>query len=92
MRAVVQFLSSTVTMSVESVGGSTPGARVTCNTTVPPECVSSVRMEFRTSRLGLAVATYTTTSTSQTEIIQTGLQCGTSYYIRVHGIVNGELR
>ena len=63
--------------------GSTPAARVTWNTTVPPECVTSVRVEFRTSGLGPVVATYTTTNTSQTEVIQTGLQCGTNYYINV---------
>ena len=36
---------------------------------------------------GPVVATYTTTNTSQTEIIQTGLQCATNYYIRV--VVSG---
>ena len=77
-------------MSAESVGGSTPGARVTWSTTVPPECVTSVRVEFRTSSHGPAVVTYTTTNTSQTEVIQTGLQCATSYYIRV--VVTGEIR
>ena len=90
MLAVVQFLSSTVTVNAESVGDSTPGARVTWNTTVPPECVAFVRVEFRTSSPGPVVATYTTTNTSQTEIIQTGLQCATNYYIRV--VVTGELR
>ena len=91
IHAVVQFHSSTVSMSAESVDGSTPGVRVTWNTTVPPECVASVRVEFRTSSWGgPVVVTYTTTNTSQTEIIQTGLQCGTNYYIRV--IVTGEPR
>ena len=73
------------------MGGSTPGVRVTWNTTVPPECVTSMRVEFRTSSHdGPAVATYTTTNTSQTEIIQTGLQCATNYYTRV--VVTGEIR
>ena len=91
MHAVTQFhLSYTVTMSAESVSGSTPGVRVTWNTTVPPECVASVRVEFRTSNLWPVVANYTTTNTSQTEVIQTGLQCATRYYIRV--VVTGEVR
>ena len=90
MHAVTQFHFSTVNVSAESLGGSTPGARVTWNTTVPPGCVTAVRVEFRTSSPGPVVANYTTTNTSQTEIIQTGLQCGTSYYIRV--VVTGEVR
>ena len=88
--AVTQFHFSTVTVSAERVGGSTPGARVTWNTTVPPECVTSVRVEFRTSSPGPVVATYTTTNTSQTGVVQTGLQCATSYYIRV--VVTGDIR
>ena len=72
------------------MGGSTPGVRVTWNTTVPPECVTSVRVEFRTSSHGPAVVTYTTTNASQTEIIQTGLRCATNYYITV--MVTGEIR
>ena len=83
LHAVTQFHSRTVTVSAERVGGSTPGVRVAWNTTLPPECVTSVRVEFRTSNLGPVVATYTTTNTSQTEVIQTGLQCATNYYIRV---------
>ena len=63
---------------------------MTWNTTVPPECVASVRVEFRTSSRSPVVATYTTTNTSQTEVIQTGLQCITYYYISV--IVTGKLR
>ena len=91
MHAVTQFHFHTVNVSAERVGGSTPRARVTWSTTVPPECVTSVRVEFRTSSShGPAVANYTTTNTSQTEIIQTGLQCATSYYIRV--VVTGEIR
>ena len=83
MHAVTQFHYRTVTVSAESVGGTTPGARVTWNTTLPPECVTSVRVEFRTSSHGPVVTNYTTTNTSQTEIIQTGLQCATYYYTRV---------
>ena len=86
-----QFHSSTVNVSAETVGGSTPGVRVTWNTTVTPECVTSVTVEFRTNGLrGPVAATYTTTNTSETEVIQTGLQCATYYYITV--VVTGELR
>ena len=88
MHAAVRFTLSTITVSAESVGSSTPGARVTWSTTVPPECVASVRVELRLSRRGPVVATYTTTTTSQTEVIQTGLQCTTYYYINV--VVTGE--
>ena len=63
--------------------GSTPGARVTWSTTVPPECVASVTVEFRTSISGRVVRSYTITDTSETEVIQTGLQCDTVYTIRV---------
>ena len=90
MHAVTQFYFFNVTVSAESVGGSTPGVRVTWSTTLPPECVTSVRVEFRTSSRGPVVASNTTTNTSQTEVVQTGLQCGTNYYIRV--VVTGELR
>ena len=92
MHAVTQFHFRIITASAESVGGSTPGARVTWNTTVPPECVTSVRVEFRTSShiRDTVVANYTTTNTSQTEVIQTGLQCATRYYIRV--VVTGDIR
>ena len=72
------------------MGGSTPGVRVTWNTTVPPKCVTSMRVEFRTSRHGPAVVTYTTTNASQTEIIQTGLRCATNYHIRV--VVTGDIK
>ena len=68
--------------------GPTPAARVTWSTTVPPECVASVRVEFRTSSRGPAVATNTTTNISQTEVIQTRLRCGADYYITV--VVTGE--
>ena len=48
MHAAAQFGLSTVTVSAESVDGPVPAARVTWNTTVPPECVASVWVEFRT--------------------------------------------
>ena len=86
--ADAQFLSSTVTWSAESVDGSTPGVRVTWNTTVPTQCVTSVTVNFRITTNRVLVANYTTTNTSQTEIIQTGLRCATFYYTRV--IVTGE--
>ena len=73
----------TVTVSAVREDGPTPGARVTWSTTAPPECVASVTVEFRNSSSGSVVRSYTTTSTSETEVIQTGLQCGTTYYIRV---------
>ena len=73
----------TTTASAESVGGSTPGVRVTWNTTAPLECVTSVRVEFRNESYGPVVATYNTTNASETEIVQTDLQCGTEYYISV---------
>jgi len=86
------FSLHTVTVSAESVDGSTPGARVTWSTTVPPECVASVTVEFRNGSShsgGSVVRSYTTTNTSQTEVIQTGLQCFAFYYIRV--VVAGVL-
>ena len=81
--AAAQFTLSTVIVSAESVNGSTPSARVTWSTTVPPECVTSWTVEFRMSNRGAAVANYTTTNSSQTEVIQTGLQPNTMYYITV---------
>ena len=90
MHAVTRFHFFNVTVSAESVGGSTPGVRVTWRTTVPPQCVTYVTVEFRTSNPGPVVVTNTTTNTSQTEIIQTGLRCSTNYYIRV--VVTGEVR
>ena len=89
MHAAVQFTLSTVTVSAESVDGSTPAARVNWSTTAPPQCVASVRVEFRASSRGPAVTTYTTTNTSQTAVIRTGLQCGANYYIRV--VVTGNI-
>jgi len=83
MHAGADFSLHTVTVSAERVDGSTPGARVTWSTTIPPECVASVTVEFRTSSSGSVVRSYTTTNTSETEVIQTGLQCPTTYYIRV---------
>ena len=43
IHSAAQFSLST---SAESVGGTTPGVRVTWSTTVPPECVKSLRVEF----------------------------------------------
>ena len=83
MHAATQFGLSTVTVGAVNLNSSTPTARVTWSTTIPPECVASVTVEFRTDRLGSVVVNYTTTNTSETEIIQTGLQCATNYYIRV---------
>ena len=76
-------LKVSVIASAESVNGS---VRVTWNTTAPPQCVAFVTVEFRTSSRGPVVTTYTTTNTSQSEIIQTGLRCGTYYYITVNVI------
>ena len=89
-RAGAQFRSSNLTVRAESVRGSTPGARVTWSTRLPPECVISVGVNFRTTTNGVLVATYTTTNTSQTEIIQTGLQCGASYNTQV--VLSGKPR
>ena len=86
--ADAQFRSSNLTMRAESVGGSTPAARVTWNTALPPECVTAVTVNFRNNTSGVVVATNTATNTSQTEVIQTGLQCGTSYKIKV--VVSGK--
>ena len=75
------FSMHTLIVSAERVDGPTPGARVSWNTTAP-ECVASVRMEFKTSSHGSVVRSYTT-NTSETEVILTGFQCPTNYYIRV---------
>ena len=85
IHAAAQFaLSRTITVNAESVDGLTPSARVTWSTTIPPECVASLRVDFRTqSQSGMLVATYNTTNTSQTEVIQTDLQCATNYFITV---------
>ena len=82
MHAAADFSLHTVTVSAERADGPTPGARVTWSTTLPPECVASVRVEYRTSSNGSVVRSYTTTNTSETEVIQTGLQCETTYLIR----------
>ena len=87
IHTATQFSSSTITVSAESVGGSTPGARVTWNTTIPSECVTYVAVNFR-NESGILVATNIITSASQTEFIQTGLQCGMNYSITV--VVAGE--
>ena len=56
MHAAAQFrVSSTVTVGAGSVDGPTPTARVTWNTTAPPECMAAVRVEFRTSIQGPVV-------------------------------------
>ena len=86
MHAAARFTLSNVTASAENVDGSTPAARVTWSTTVPPQCVAAVRVDFRTSSRGHVVATYTTTSS--TAVIQTGLQCTTLYYIVLHYCVS----
>ena len=85
MHAAVQFsLSYTVTVNAESVDGPRPAARVTWNTSAPPQCVASVMVDFRTSSKGPVITSNTTNTSSQTEIIQSDLQCGTYYYITVN--------
>ena len=86
--AAAQFTFNSVTVSAESVDGPTPAARVTWSTTAPPECVTSVRVEFRTRSRGPVVTNYTTNDTSGTAVIQTRLRCTTYYYITVE--VTGE--
>ena len=77
-------------MSAVSVNGSTPSVRVTWNITVPAECVKLVRVKFRLSAKGKVVSTYNATNVSETEIIQTGLQCATNYYITV--VVDSKMK
>ena len=85
-----RFGIATINVNAESVDGSSPGARVTWSTTIPHECVASLRVDFRAqSEFGTLVATYNTTNTSQTEVIQTGLQCTTNYFITV--VFTGEI-
>ena len=86
MHTAGAFSLINVTANAESVDTPTPPVRVTWNTTAPPECVTSVRVEFTVS--GNVVATNTTNDTSVTEVIQTGLQCGTHYSITV--VVTGK--
>ena len=88
MHADAQFRSSNLTVRAEIVSGSTPGVRVAWNTTLPPECVTSVRVNFHSTTNRVLVADNTTTNTSQTEVIQTGLRCGTNYYTQV--VVSGK--
>ena len=84
IHTAARFGIATITVNAESVDGLSPGARVTWSTTIPSECVTSLRVDFRTqSNSGTLVATYNTTNTSQTEVIQTGLQCTTNYFITV---------
>ena len=86
MHAAAVYSVRTVAVSAVSAvraDGTTPGVRVTWSTTVPPGCVASVTVEFRSSSSGSVWRSYTTTNTSETEVIQTGLQCDTSYDIRV---------
>ena len=83
LHAASDFSQHSPTVSAERVDGPTPGARMSWNSTVPTECVASVRVEFRTSNHGSVVRSYTTTNASETEIIQNGLQCATTYYIGV---------
>ena len=77
-------------MNAESVGGSTPGVRVTWSTIAPPECIVSVRVVFRRSTHGSVVTTYTTTNTSGIHIIQSPLQCATEYYVEVFVIGDSQ--
>ena len=90
--AVSQFHNSSyaVTVSAESVGGSTPGVRVTWSTALPPECVTSVRVDFHDTKTRSLVAFNTNISTSENTVIQTGLHCATNYQITVK--VTGEPR
>ena len=81
--------AESVTVRTENMNSSTHVARVMWRTAVPPECVTSVSVEFRTSSRGPVVATYSTTNRSQTELIQTGLQHARIYYINV--ILTGDI-
>ena len=71
-------------MSAACANGSTPGVMVTWNITrVPTDCVASVRVKFKLSEKENLSSVYNTTNMSETEVIQTGLQCATKYYIIV---------
>ena len=85
----VTVSAESVTVGTESMNSSTYGARVTWRTTVPPECVTSVSVEFRASSRGPVVATNSTTNRSQTELIQTGLQRAVNYFVTV--TLTGEI-
>ena len=82
-------LSATVAVRAERQDGSTPGIKVTWNTTEPPECVESIRVEFRESSSATVVRSYNTTDASEREVIQTDFQCGTTYHIRVVVMITG---
>ena len=81
--------AESVAVGTENMNSSTHGARVTWRTTIPPECVTSVTVEFRTSSRGPVVATNSTTNRSQTELIQTGLQRAMNYFITL--ILTGQV-
>ena len=49
-----------------------------------------MRVEFRPSKLGAVLTTYTSTNTSGTQVIQSPLQCATEYYIRVFVIAESQ--
>jgi len=83
MHAGAQFSLYVVTVRAEREDGPLPAARVAWSSTAPPQCVLSFTVEFRTESFGSIEKSYNTTNTSQTEVIQTGLQANTSYYIRV---------
>ena len=70
------------------MNGSTPSVRVTWSTTVPTDCVTLVTVKFKLNATGNLASAYNTNNTSGTEIIQTGLQCNTNYYVRV--VVTGK--
>ena len=42
IHADAQFRSSNLTARAEGVGDSTPGVRVTCSTTLPPDCMCDI--------------------------------------------------
>ena len=83
MHAGSEFSLRKVTVSAEREDGSTPSARVTWSTTIPSECVKDITVKRRTTGSGSVVTPYTTTNTLETEVIQTRLQCNTTYYFRV---------
>jgi len=83
MHAGAQFSLYVVTVRAEREDGPLPAARVTWSSTAPPHCVLSFTVEFTTESFGSVEKSYNTTNTSQTEVIQTGLQANTTYYIRV---------
>ena len=85
--------AESVAVGTDSMNRSTHGARVTWSTEIPPECVAFVTVDFRTESLGSVVATNSTTTRSQTELIQTGLQRAINYYtLIVTGNISGDVR